>query len=110
MTEVILPSVYEGKNITAIAENAFSGCTKLERIHVGTTYKSLEVASFNGCISLKGIYFYELDGNKMTPAANGLLDGASRDATIYIPEGANYMTGYTWSNYADRIQTFNTEE
>ena len=53
---------------------------------------------------------YELDGNKMTPAANGLLDGASRDATIYIPEGANYMTGYTWSNYADRIQTFNTEE
>ena len=110
MTEVILPSVYEGKNITAVAEGAFSGCTKLKRIHVGTTYKSFEARSFDGCVALEGIYFYELDGNTLTPAANGLLDGASRNATIYVPIGANYSTGYTWSNYADRIETFKTEE
>ena len=110
MTEVILPSVYEGKNITAIAEGAFDGCTKLRKIHIGTTYKSFEARAFDGCITLDGIYFYQLDGNKLTPAANGLLDGASRNATIYVPEGANYSTGYTWSNYADRIETFKTED
>ncbi|MBO5883026.1 MAG: hypothetical protein J6Q78_01305 [Clostridia bacterium] len=110
MPEVILPSVYDGKNITAVSEGAFRGCTKLKKIHVGTTYKSFEAGSFNGCATLEGIYFYELDGNKLTPSANGLLDGASRKATIYVPEGANYTTGYTWSNYADRIETFKTEE
>ena len=110
MTEVILPSVYEGKNITAVAEGAFDGCTRLKKIHVGTTYKSFEAGSFSGSVTLEGIYFYELDGNKLSPAANGLLDGASRNATIYIPEGANYTTGYTWSNYADRIETFKTED
>ena len=46
----------------------------------------------------------------MTPAATGLLDGASENALIYIPEGSNYMTGYTWSNYASRIKTFSTED
>ena len=110
VTEIILPSVFEGKNITAIAENAFEGCTKLKKIHIGITYKSLEVRSFNGCSALEGIYLYSLDGNKMTPAATGLLDGASENALIYIPEGSNYMTGYTWSNYASRIKTFSTED
>ena len=111
MIEVILPSVYEGKNITAIGENAFVGCERLKKIHIGTTYKSLSVRAFNGCTSLRGIYLYALDGNKMTPAANGLLDGASNNATIYIPEGSNYLTGgYTWSNYRDRIKIFTAED
>ena len=110
MTEVILPSVYDGKNITAIAEDAFIGCEKLKRIHIGTTYKSLEVRSFNGCTALEGIYLYAMDGNKMTPAATGLLDGTAEGATIRIPEGSNYMTGYTWSNYASKIKTFTIED
>ena len=110
MSEVILPSVYDGKNITAIAEDAFAGCSQLKRIHIGMTYRSLEVRAFNGCASLEGIYLYTMDGNKMTPAATGLLDGAAEGASICIPEGSNYMTGYTWSNYAARIKTFTIED
>jgi len=107
MEEVILPSVYNGKNVTAIAEKAFNGCTSLKKIHIGETYKSLEIRAFYGCISLEGVYFYELDGNKISPSATGLLDGCNPNAKIFILPEANYSVGYTWSNYADKIETFN---
>jgi hypothetical protein len=104
--EVILPSVYNGKNVTAIDANAFYGCAELERIHIGTTYKSLSERAFGGCISLMGVYLYAMDGNRIIPPTETLLSGANEGVKIYIPEGSNYMTGYTWSNYADRFETF----
>ncbi len=106
MVEVILPSVYGGKNVTAVASDAFKGCTDLERIHIGKTYKSLSEKAFAGCISLEGVYFYETDGNLIAPPPTGLLDGAPDGAKIYIPEGANFSTGYTWSNYLERFEYF----
>ena len=108
--EVILPSVYNGKNVTALAENALLGCTDLVRIHIGITYKSLEKSAFNGCISLEGIYLYETDGNHISPPLTGLLDGASRSVKIYIPENGNYVAGYTWSRYEDKFVTFSQED
>ena len=110
MREVILPSVYNDKNVTALAENALSGCTDLVRIHIGTTYRSLEQGAFSGCISLEGIYLYEKDGNRIAPPLTGLLDGASRSVRIYIPEDGNYVAGYTWSRYEDKFETFSKED
>lgn len=107
LTEVILPSVYNGKNVTSVDTDAFYGCAMLEYIHVGTTYKSLARGSFGGCVSLKGVYLYEMDGNKISPPADGLLDGATDGIRLYIPEGANYSTGYTWVKYIDYFVTFN---
>ena len=110
MREVILPSVYNGKNITALAEDALLGCTDLVTIHIGTTYRSLEKGAFNGCISLTGIYLYETDGNRIAPALTGLLDGASRSVKIYIPKDSNYVAGYSWSRYEDKFVTFSKED
>lgn len=110
MHEVILPSVYNGKNVTALAENALLGCTDLVTVHIGKTYRSLEKGAFNGCISLEGIYLYETDGNRIAPPLTGLLDGASRSVKIYIPQDANYVAGYTWSRYEDKFETFFKED
>ena len=110
MTEVILPSVYEGKNITAIGKDAFLGCTALERIHIGLTYKSMEAEAFRGCSALSGIYLYETDGNRISPPSAGLLDGASRHVKLYIPADGNYAQGYTWSNYDSYFETFTKEK
>jgi hypothetical protein len=106
MTEVILPSVYDGRNVTAVDSNAFYGCAMLEYIHIGKTYKSLSKQAFAGCVSLKGVYLYEMDGNRISPPGDGLLDGAVEGLKIYIPEGANYSTGYTWTKYLDHFATF----
>ena len=104
--EVILPSVYNGKNVTAVEADAFFGCADLEKIHIGKTYKSLSQGAFNGCAALEGVYLYAMDGNKIIPPIENLLDGAPDSVKIYVPEGSNYSTGYTWSKYLDRFETF----
>lgn len=109
MKEVILPSVYNGRNVTAVGENAFYGCSELEYIHIGKTYKSLSKSSFAGCVSLVGVYFYEMDGNRLLPPADDLLLGAPDGVKLFIPEGSNYESGYTWVNYADSFEFFSKE-
>ncbi len=106
MTEVILPSVYEGKNVTAVDTGAFDGCAMLEDIHVGLTYKSLATGAFSGCVSLKGVYLYKMDGNQIAPPAEGLMNGTPDGVKIYIPENSNYTSGYTWAKYLDYFVSF----
>lgn len=107
MEEVIIPSAYNGKAVTTLAPNAFYGCTNLKYIHIGLTVRSLEAGCFNGCISLNGIYMYELDGNKISVSSTDLFEGCSRTVKIFILDGANYSTGYTWEHYYSRFETFN---
>ena len=109
MREVILPSVYNGRNVTAVGENAFYGCSEIEYIHIGKTYKSLSKSSFAGCVSLKGVYFYEMDGNRLLPPADDLLLGAPDGLKLFIPKGSNYESGYTWVNYAGAFEIFERE-
>ncbi|MDE5546221.1 MAG: leucine-rich repeat protein, partial [Anaeroplasmataceae bacterium] len=108
LEEVILPSSYNGKNITGVRSNAFYGCINLKRIYIGKTYKSFEEKSFAGCIALEKIYLYEPDGNTINVPKTGLMDGAGKNAKIYIPEAskANYTNGYTWEAYAKYFVTF----
>ena len=107
---MILPSTYNGKNITTITADCLYGCIYLKEIYIGSTYKVFEENSFNGCISLEKIYLFETDGNKLSPSASGLLNGTSRSIKIYIPTGANYLSGYTWSNYASYFEYFTRGE
>ena len=104
--KIILPSTYNGKNITTINKNALYGCINLKDVYISPTYKVFEEESFNGCIALEKIYLFEMDGNKLSPASSGLLNGTSKNIKIYIPEGANYSAGYTWSNYSSYFVYF----
>lgn len=108
--KVILPSTYNGKNITTIIANALYGCINLKEVYIGLTYKTFEENCFNGCISLEKIYFFAMDGNTLSPAASGLLNGTSRNIKIYIPEGSNYTTGYTWMKYSEFFVYFTRGE
>lgn len=108
--KIILPSTYNDKNITTITSSALYGCINLKEVYISPTYKVFEENSFNGCISLEKIYFFEMDGNKLSPSAQGLLNGTSKNIKLYIPEGANYLSGYTWSNYASYFVYFKRGE
>lgn len=110
LEKIILPSTYNDKNITTITSNALYGCINLKEVYISPTYKVFEESSFNGCISLEKIYFFEMDGNKLSPSSQGLLNGTSKNIKIYIPEGANYLSGYTWSNYASYFVYFKRGE
>ncbi len=108
--KIILPSTYNGKNITTVNSNALYGCINLSEVYVGPTYKVFEENAFNGCISLEKIYFFQMDGNTLSPSSTGLLNGTSKNIKIFIPEGANYTSGYTWSNYASYFVYFKRGE
>ena len=111
MEEVILPSTYNGKNITTLTSNALYGCINLKRIHIGNTYKELHEQAFNGCIGLERIYLYSMDGESIKPAETGLLEGVSRKAKIFIPlKAKNYETGYTWFRYIDYFEYFDVKD
>ncbi|MBQ7364302.1 MAG: hypothetical protein IJW46_01745 [Clostridia bacterium] len=106
MTEVILPSVYLGKNVTALAGDALSLCTELTAVHIGKSYKSLEAYAFRGCIALEAIYLYETDGNRIAPPSEHLLSGCARTVKLFIPTDSSYRTGYVWSAYEDSFAYF----
>lgn len=106
MAEVIVPTQWQGRAVNTIGTNAFYGCTSLKRIHIGKSIRSLVGTPFNGCISLEGVYMYEANSDNVIPPSQGLLDGANRNAKIYVPQGANYETGYTWEGYRDRLEVF----
>lgn len=109
MEEVIVPSGYKDNVVAMLAANAFYGCTSLKRIHISKTIKSLEGGCFNGCIALESIYMYEKDGNTITVPREGLLEGCGKNVKIYILDGANYSTGYTWVQYEKYFVTFSRQ-
>ena len=53
--DVVLPSNYEGKPVTSIGDNGFSGAYKLTTIKIPNTIKTIGVCSFEKCSALKSI-------------------------------------------------------
>ncbi len=104
--EIILPSTYNGRNVTAVSENALAQLHSLKYVYIGKTYKLLAANIFNGCDNLRGIYLYEIDGNLIIPDETGLLNGTTQRVQIFVPEGSNYSVGYTWAYYANRLKYF----
>jgi hypothetical protein len=50
-----------------------------------------------------------MDGNRLLPPADDLLLGAPDGLKLFIPEGSNYESGYTWVNYAGAFEIFERE-
>lgn len=101
--KVILPAVYNGKNIKTITSFAFSGCYNLKSIYIGLNYSTIQGSAFYDCESLIEIHLFEPNGNLILIPSDGLLDGCNDEVNIYIPKGSNYAVGYTWENYAEYL-------
>lgn len=103
MEKVILPAVYEDKNIKTIASLAFEGCTNLNAVYIGLNYSTIQGSAFFGCESLNEIHLFETNGNLILVPTTGLLDGCNEAVTIYVPKGSSYSVGYTWEAYSEYI-------
>lgn len=50
--EIVIPSTYEGKPVSAIADNAFKSCVNVTKIAVPDSVELIGSAAFNGCYKL----------------------------------------------------------
>ena len=110
LAKVIVPTVYEGKTIKAIASNAFSNFTNIKDIYIGNHIRSIEKEAFNGCDKLEGIHLFQMDGSLISVPSTGLLDGCNPKVKIYIPKGSNYAVGYIWDSYSDYFEEVDFDE
>lgn len=55
LTEVFVPSIYEGAPVTKIGQAAFKGCDKITSVHLPDGVKEIDVGAFRDCTSLKNI-------------------------------------------------------
>ena len=78
---VVIPATYQGKPITAIADNAFKNCVLVERIWLNNNITSIGVSAFENCIGLKSIVL----STKLTDIGGYAFRACSALEEIEIP-------------------------
>jgi len=66
-----IPTKLGGKSVTSIGSSAFKGFTKLKKIKIPASVKSIDAGAFDGCISLSA--FIVDNANSYYSVVNGLL-------------------------------------
>ncbi len=59
-TQLVIPSVYNGKPVTAIEKNAFKDCDNLTSVRISPNINSIGAFAFDGCTGLNGVYITDL--------------------------------------------------
>ena len=54
-TEIIIPSVYDGKKVVTISAGAFRGCTNIVSVEMSDNIRTIGSSAFEGCTSLRKI-------------------------------------------------------
>lgn len=94
VTEVTIPSTYNGALVSTVDAYAFKSCSKLIKISIPNTIKNIETGTaFYGCSKLETIDIYEVEGNKdiVYSSQGGILvkhdEGSSKIEAKFVPAG-----------------------
>ncbi len=104
-TELTLPVSYEGKAVTAMAENALAGCDRLKTVIIPreTAFTLIYDGAFAGAPKLERI---EMEANCAgITVADDLMKGTPADCRIYVSRAyyGNFAGDYFWSEYMKYI-------
>lgn len=91
-TDVIIPSIYNGKPVTSIDDFAFCCCTSLESIIIPASVTSIGSAAFRDCDSLTSIEI----PNSVTSISDGAFVCCDSLTSIEIPEGVTSIGDYAF--------------
>ncbi len=105
-TEIVIPSIYEGKAVAQIARQAFLDCENVTKIIIPKTITHIESYAFSDCKSLSNIVvdpenplFKSIDGNLYSKNGTGLLQYArGKSATEFTtPTSVTSIASYAFA-------------
>ena len=73
-TDIVIPSVYNGKPVTEIAEEAFKGKTDITSVKIPDSIVTIGVNAFSECFRLENVLFG--DNSQLTSIGAGAFSGA----------------------------------
>ena len=100
--ELTLPLGYNGRKVTSVLANAFSG-TVAERIVITADSNIVIIhnGAFVGASTVKDLSVYKTDAGDIMPPAD--FYGVHPDFKVHVPIGSSYSDNYDWSNKADYV-------
>ena len=106
-TELVIPSTYDGKNVSEIEKNSFNNLNSLQvlRFEKNSKVKKIGDYAFQGCTNLK----YAVIPQSVTTIGNGAFKQCSSELMIYC-EAESKPSGYYesstygyWYGSADKV-------
>ncbi len=101
-TDLILPTQYRGKPVIGFDAAAFAGNKTIETLWLQPNITAIEDNAFSGCISLKQLMIQQPSPSQCI-VGKGLLNGTGADIIVPAKSLGLYKTNYFWSVHAARI-------
>lgn len=106
VSHVIIPHTYQGKEVTAIMENAFKDCSNLLTVSFPNTVKIVGTGAFTYCGRLENIHVRNVEGviNPIYSSYDGALIRQDFDTTYleFVPRGK--VGSYTIPSNVDTVR------
>jgi hypothetical protein len=93
-TEIIIPSEYEGKPVTAIAASGFYYYEEMTRISIPSSITNIDYYAFEGCIGLTGVTIPD----SVTSIGERAFYGCRGLTSITIPNGVTSIGNYAFDS------------
>ncbi|MBQ9714314.1 MAG: leucine-rich repeat domain-containing protein [Clostridia bacterium] len=91
-TEVVIPSIYQGKPVTSIGGSAFSNCRSLTKVVIPDSVTAINLYAFYGCFNLTEIII----PNSVTSIGSSAFESCDSLTEIIIPDGVTKISGYAF--------------
>ncbi len=101
-----IPYTADGKVVRVVDKNAFEGCRVLTDLYIHDNISLLINGAFSGCEKLQNIHIMR-DDEENLEANEGLFEGADSGVKIlFHTEEAysNFVSGYWWAHHAERME------
>ena len=100
---LVVPVSHDGLPVTGFAPQVFAGNHVIREIVIQRNIKAIEDGSFDGCTALERLIL-EHSAPEDCSVGAGLLDGT--DALVYVPQAlvSAYRTNYFWAVHSGRIR------
>jgi len=93
-TKIVIAEKYNGISVTAIAPDAFSGCTEITEVDIPVGVRTIGEAAFAGCTSLKRVSI----PSSLTTIGAGAFYNCTSLESISIPSKVNNIGALAFYN------------